>query len=111
MSTEKKTDATDPAAQMVELLKGIQAELQGLRGDVRATNARLEDLKTRFDRTDARMDVGFAQTNARFDRMDAKLDDVQVEARGFLTEIMGDTRQIREALRLPVARKRTRTGT
>jgi hypothetical protein len=80
MSTEKKTSAPDPVVQMVELLKGIQAELQGLRGDLNAridqTNARMD---ARFDKVDARIDTGFA-------RMDAVITTAQTS---ILTEVQG----------------------
>jgi predicted nuclease with TOPRIM domain len=73
----EKTNGHDPtAARMVELLEGIQGELQGLRGEVRATNQRLDTFKDEvvaalieIHHDIADTNVRISDTNERFDRL------------------------------------------
>jgi chromosome segregation ATPase len=78
---------TDVAVEMVELLRGIQTELRGLREEQKGTNTRLDRMEAstndRLDRLEVHAratNESVAATNTRLDRMDSRLIGVEEAA-------------------------------
>lgn len=87
-----------------ELFQNLLApQLEGIKGDLRALDAKIDSLHTkmdaRFETVDAKIDARFETVDARFAALTAKVDAIDTKVDSFRRELLAEVHRVEASIK------------